>query len=65
MKTKMKNAEFWWQNTDFSTMEIVTGYNMFDFSDEDGYQDFVDACDEWWNSQSEYEKINIYEEFAD
>lgn len=65
MTALLKKAEFWWRNTEFTTMEIVTGYNMFEFSDEDGYQDFVDACDEWWNGQSKYEKIDIYKEFAD
>ena len=35
----------WWGLCDFKTMEFVTGYCQHTFSPEDGYQDFVDACD--------------------
>ena len=64
-KTSLQKVEIWWKYTDFNTMEIITGFSRFDYSDEDGYQDFVDACDEWWDCLSENEKIDIYEEFAD
>ncbi|MFS2717026.1 hypothetical protein AAH068_19150 [Bacteroides uniformis] len=39
--------EEWWENTDFPTMERITGCRQTDFSPEDGYQEFVDACNEW------------------
>lgn len=50
----------WWGNCDFNTMEYITGYCQDNFSPEYGYQDFVDACDAWWNNLSFEDKRNIY-----
>jgi len=47
----------WWGDTDFREMERITGFWQSDFNPEDGYQAFVDACDEWWSGLSEDEKI--------
>ena len=62
-KARVEEANLWWNNTEFHTMEYVTGYYQEDFSPEEGYQDFVDACDEWWERKNDTEKINIYMEF--
>jgi hypothetical protein len=53
-------AQEWWGLTDFETMERITGYSQADFSPEDGYQDFVDACDAWWDWIDEQDKIDYY-----
>lgn len=52
-------ANEWWDTCDFKTMEIVSGYRQDDFSPEDGYQDFVDTCNNWWDSLEDDEKIRI------
>lgn len=54
----------WWRGTDFRTMERITSYRQDDFNPEDGYRDFVDACDEWWNEQTTLKKKKIWEEFS-
>lgn len=54
------STESWWGELGFEDMELVTGFRQDDFSPEDGYQEFVDACDEWWNDLDEDQKINIY-----
>ena len=54
--------EKWWMQTDFRTMEELTGLRQLDYDPEDGYQAFVDACEAWWNSHSENEKITIWKE---
>jgi hypothetical protein len=53
----------WWGNCDFRTMEFVTGYSQGLFSPEDGYQDFVDACDEYWNNLKYSAKLALYKEY--
>ena len=59
--TKMREEiETWWNNTPFWLMENITGYCKDDFLPDDGYQDFVDACDEWWDSLNDSEKQRIY-----
>ena len=58
----VERMEAWWGDADFPTMERVTGYRQDDFSPEDGYQDFVDACNEWWKAQSYDEKRAIFKE---
>lgn len=54
----------WWGNTEFWEMEQITGYRQDDFDPEDGYQDFVDACDEWWEKQSYSNKLYLYNQFG-
>ena len=41
-------CDYWYNNTDFETMERISGLRVDDYSDEYGNQDFVDACDDWW-----------------
>ena len=50
----------WWGNCGFREMEKITGFRMSDFDSEDGYQDFVDACDEWWDKLPLKEKMAWY-----
>ncbi|MDR1370099.1 MAG: hypothetical protein LBJ72_08275 [Dysgonamonadaceae bacterium] len=57
-------AEQWWRKTDFRQMENITGYRQFEFDPEDGYQAFVDACNNYWNSLSRDGKTCIWEKFA-
>lgn len=61
MKTINTNSlsadiEQWWCATDFSQMELITGFRQTDFDAEDGYQDFVDTCNTYWNQLDEEEK---------
>lgn len=58
----IERMEAWWGDADFSTMERVTGYRQDDFSPEEGYQDFVDACNKWWKAKSYDEKRAIFKE---
>ena len=60
-----KKLNEWWIQTDFKEMQIITRYRQLDFSPEDGYQDFVDACDSWWDDLSKEEKQYIYNERHD
>jgi hypothetical protein len=50
----------WFQNADFITMEKITGYRQYNFSSDEGYQDFVDACEDWWEKLPTEEKKEIY-----
>lgn len=56
----LAEAEQWWGGTDFRTMEYLTGCRQGDFDSEDGCQDFVDACNSWWNALSTEEKIRLW-----
>jgi hypothetical protein len=51
----------WWATASFETMEEITGFRMIDFSTEDGYQEFVEACDDWWNWLPLYNKTIYYQ----
>lgn len=53
----------WWQGLEFKEMEQVTGFRQTDFSPEDGYQEFVDACEKWWNGKSYDEKRIIWKKY--
>lgn len=56
----LSDANDWFCEIDFEMMEKISGKRLDDFSDEDGYQDFVDAVEEWWNAQSDAKKVEIY-----
>ena len=60
MEEKIEN---WWNNTPFWLMENITGYRQDDFSPEDGYQDFIDACDAWWQSLSDEGKEAVFNDY--
>ena len=63
--TTPADANKWWNETDFVQMERITGFHQMDFDSEDGYQDFIDACDTYWNQLDDSEKIRICKEFID
>lgn len=50
----------WWNHTPFWVMENITGLDKEDFNPQEGYQEFVDVCDNWWNSLSFEDKQGIY-----
>lgn len=56
------DADEWFIQTDFDTMEKISNIYRDDFPyGEDGDQDFVDAVDGWWRSLSDEDKLGIYE----
>jgi hypothetical protein len=55
--------EGWWLAQNFQKMECITGFRKSDFNPTDGYWDFVDACDKWWDSLSYTDKVSIYKKF--
>ena len=61
-KKDLKKANEWYHQTDFVTLERISGLKEDDFDPADGSQDFVDACDLWWENLSDQEKVSIYEQ---
>lgn len=55
--------EEWWGKQGFRDMERITGYRQSDFNPADGYWEFVDVCDKWWDTLSYTDKISIYKNF--
>ncbi|GHV10135.1 hypothetical protein FACS1894162_2790 [Bacteroidia bacterium] len=53
----------WWGNTDFRQMERITKTKDYWFSEEDGNQEFVDFCDNWWKGLSKEDKKDVYGEY--
>ena len=51
----------WWASAPFDIMEAITGFRMVDFSPEDGYQEFVEACNDWWDWLTLDNKIIYYQ----
>ena len=51
----------WFGNLDFRSLERVTGFVQTDYSPEDGYQDFVDACEDWWADLTPSQRKEVYE----
>lgn len=63
LKEFKERMQEWWQGLEFKEMEQVTGFRQTDFSPEDGYRKFVDACEKWWNGKSYDEKRIIWEKY--
>lgn len=57
-----RKVNAWWSQTDFQEMERITGFHQSDFDPEDGFQDFVDACNAFWHALSDEQKINLWNE---
>jgi hypothetical protein len=58
MTTKQLNE--WFNSLDFVTMERITRLRQSEFSPNDGYQDFVETCEQWWKDTQQVEKEYIY-----
>ena len=57
------DVQAWWDELEFEHLIRITGYHPTDFNPEDGYQDFVDACNDYWNELDEFDKMRIYRDF--
>ena len=55
-----ENLNQWWNNVDFLTMQRITRYSLTSFDNDD---DFIDACDEFWQDLSLQEKKYYYEQY--
>lgn len=66
MKKRLTSKELnaWWYQTEFIEMEKITKYKQCLFDPEDGYQEFVDVCDAWWEQLSLSSKRACYEEYS-
>lgn len=53
-------ADEWWLTLGFDTLEQLTGLQHADYSPNNAYQAFLDACDIWWNTKTAKEKIKIF-----
>ncbi|MDR1896937.1 MAG: hypothetical protein LBR10_09135 [Prevotellaceae bacterium] len=58
----VKQLNEWWRQCDFRQMETITKTKDYWFSEEDGYQAFVDFCNNWWRSLATEDKQAIYED---
>lgn len=56
----LEDAENWFVDTDFDMMEKISGLKRTDYSEEDGYEEFVEAVQEWWDSLDDEKKVEIY-----
>lgn len=53
----------WFNTVPFETMEDMFNIKQSSFKPDDGYQEFVDYCEEQWNSLSTEEKQSLYDEY--
>lgn len=58
----IRKANNWYNNTDFDTMERISGIKLVRLSDEDDCQKFVDDVDNWWRDIDCEQKVAIYNE---
>ncbi len=58
MTTKQLNE--WFNSLDFVTMERITRLRRSEFSPKDGYQDFVEVCEQWWKDTQQVEREYVY-----
>jgi hypothetical protein len=54
--------DLWFDRLDFRELEKITGLKQCDYSPEEGYIAFCEACDDWWEDLSLSQKKNIYED---
>jgi hypothetical protein len=59
----LRKIEEWWKSTEFREMAVITGYRQFEFDPEDGYQEFIDACNNYWQNLTAKEKLEKWNLF--
>lgn len=62
-ESDLEDAEDWFPGTDFDMMEKISGLKRTDYSEEDGYEEFVEAVQEWWDSLDDAKKVEVYYEY--
>lgn len=51
----------WWNNkTSVNVREKITGLVQKDFDPQEDYRAFQKACDYWWNTKTNEEKIEVW-----
>ena len=60
-KYTKEQLDKWFNQQDFETLEEITGYNLLDFDPEDGYEEFVEACHDYWNDLPHHLKEGYFE----
>jgi hypothetical protein len=63
-KSVFAQAEQWWYQAGFNEMALVTRFRQHEFNPEDGYREFVDACNSYWESLTRKEKVAIWNTFS-
>lgn len=68
MPTRFDNPDAWFDNTSFQELEELTGYYIQDFylefeDDTEAEEEFIAACEDWWNKHTPMEKRKIYNDF--
>lgn len=53
----------WWGNCGFDDLAKILGYKYYEFNPEDGYQEYVDFCDKWWDGLTYNEKLSVYNDY--
>lgn len=56
------SVDSWFGHLDFKEMERITGFGQEDFPSDEGYQEFVDACENWWDRHTRPQKLAMYNE---
>ena len=54
----------WFDEQPFNILEQMVGRKYTEFNDEDGYQEFVDYCEEWWNGLSYSGRREVFNKFC-
>ena len=62
LKKIKERMQKWWEGLEASERERITGLCQAGFSPKEGCQDFIGACDKWWDKKSHDEKRIIWKE---
>lgn len=60
----MEGLDLWFNEQEFKVLENIFGVFKSNFSDEDGYQEFVDYCHAEWKKLSFAEKLVVRQEYS-
>lgn len=58
MNYNMKNIEDWWRHNGIADRIQASGIYCYD-----DIQTYLQKTDDWWNSRTKKEKVEIYKEF--
>ena len=59
-----KSLNDWFNEQPFDVLKKLTGRDYTEFDSEDGYQAYVDFCEDWWNGLSRKEKTRVLNQIA-
>lgn len=59
----LSNLTYWWEHLSLEELQKITDKPIYGDINENGNEEYINECDDWFNQHTLYEKMRIFNEF--